>query len=111
MMSEAEILEIIREWKWFWMNQTQNSEDDRLNYYRRSHHIDANMQHDLAGRIIKALRDDKQGARGCEVSAMNKVRAIGMAIGALEMIEADPDSFNRAALPKLILDIKALALE
>lgn len=51
--SEDRTLEIIREWKHFWMNQTQNSEEDRKNYFDRAFGVDANMMHDLANRIAR----------------------------------------------------------
>lgn len=54
-MSEKELVEIIREWKWSWMNQKQNSEQDFQNYYRRASGIDANMIYSLARKIIKAM--------------------------------------------------------
>ena len=51
--NEESIREIIHQWKWFWMNQTQNSEEDRENYYRRAVGVDSNMIHNLAKRICR----------------------------------------------------------
>lgn len=44
-------LKIIEDWKMFWMNQTQNSEADRKNYFNRAMGVDANMKHHLADMI------------------------------------------------------------
>jgi hypothetical protein len=44
-------LEIIRKWKFFWMNQKQNSEEDFQNYFNRACGIDSNMIHHLADLI------------------------------------------------------------
>lgn len=60
-------LKIIQEWKWYWMNQTQNSEADYLNYQRRAHGIDANMKYDLADRL--ADREDALEAKLAECVA------------------------------------------
>ncbi|WP_413581079.1 hypothetical protein [Bdellovibrio sp. HCB288] len=49
--TEDNIAKIIMEWKSFWMNQTQNSEEDRKNYFNRAFGVDANMKYDLARRI------------------------------------------------------------
>jgi hypothetical protein len=55
-MSEDEILEVIRQWKHFWMNQTQNSEADQQNYFNRAFGIDANMSHHLAKLIYDKMQ-------------------------------------------------------
>lgn len=47
-------LDVICKWKSFWMNQTQNSEDDRQNYFNRAYGVDANMKHHLAEMCSKA---------------------------------------------------------
>lgn len=56
-INEKEIVDIITEWKHFWMNQTQNNKQDYENYFRRASGIDANMKYNLAKRIIEALKD------------------------------------------------------
>jgi hypothetical protein len=48
-------LDIIDEWQMFWMNQTQNNEADRLNYYRRAFGVDANMRGSLARMLTEAI--------------------------------------------------------
>jgi hypothetical protein len=48
-------LTIIREWKHAWMNQHQNSEADFKNYLTRAFGIDANMQHNLAFKIVEKI--------------------------------------------------------
>ena len=77
-------LKIIQEWKWYWMNQTQNSEADYLNYQRRAHGIDANMKYDLADRL--ADREDALEAKLAEC------------VAALEFY-ADRESWNIAHAP------------
>lgn len=52
-------LELVREWKFFWMDQKQNSQADYENYHRRAFGIDANMQHDLAVRLTKRIGNGK----------------------------------------------------
>lgn len=47
-------LEVIQEWRYFWMNQKQNSQADFENYFRRALGVDANMQHDLSVRLSAA---------------------------------------------------------
>jgi hypothetical protein len=54
---KEKILEVAREWKHFWMNQRQNSEEDYQNYFNRAFGIDANMIHDLADRITKSFEE------------------------------------------------------
>lgn len=54
-MSEIEILEVIHEWKMFWMNQTQNNPQDYENYFHRALGVDANMSHHLAKMLHEAL--------------------------------------------------------
>lgn len=54
-LSKERILEIIHAWKYYWMNQTQNSKQDFDNYRDRSWGIDANMMHDLADLIHNNL--------------------------------------------------------
>lgn len=50
-VNRESILEVCREWKGFWMDQTQNSEEDRKNYFNRACGVDANMIHHLADKI------------------------------------------------------------
>lgn len=45
------IKDTIDEWILYWMNQTQNNEQDYQNYLRRAMGVDANMRHDLARRV------------------------------------------------------------
>lgn len=52
---EARFLTAITDWKHHWMNQTQNSEEDRKNYFNRAFGVDANMKHDLARRLSVAF--------------------------------------------------------
>lgn len=47
-------LKIIREWKHFWMNQTQNSKEDFENYFGRAFGIDSNMTHHLSSKLSEA---------------------------------------------------------
>lgn len=58
-MTEEFFLKIIRDWKYSWMNQTQNDQKDYENYHRRAFGIDANMVHSLADRIVTAIKDIK----------------------------------------------------
>ena len=44
-------MDIVQEWKSFWLNQRQNSQEDYENYSRRAMGIDANMKHHLADLI------------------------------------------------------------
>lgn len=53
-------LEVIREWKEFWMNQTQNSKQDYDNYFRRAIAVDANMSHHLATLLAESLKVRKK---------------------------------------------------
>lgn len=48
-------LDTIQEWKYFWMNQKQNSEQDFQNYQRRAMAVDANMQDHLASCLEKVV--------------------------------------------------------
>lgn len=52
---EEFFLKIVEEWKHYWMDQTQNSEADRENYFSRAFGVDANMKHDLARRLAKKV--------------------------------------------------------
>lgn len=54
-LHEESILEVLRKWKSSWMNQTQNSEADRANYFTRAFGVDANMIHSAANRVSKSL--------------------------------------------------------
>lgn len=56
-MKQDFFIKIIDDWKAFWMNQTQNSEDDFQNYFNRAIGIDANMKYSLARRLEKAVND------------------------------------------------------
>jgi phosphoglucomutase len=47
-MDKEHFLRIIESWQFIWMNQTQNSEADRKNYFGRALGVDANMRHSLA---------------------------------------------------------------
>jgi len=49
--------EVIDEWIIYWMNQTQNSEEDYKNYLRRAMGVDANMRHHLAKLISNIARE------------------------------------------------------
>lgn len=50
------VLKIIQEWKYFWMNQSQNSEEDFKNYFDRAFGIDSNMMHHLAKLISESAK-------------------------------------------------------
>lgn len=50
-LKQENIVNKIMEWKAFWMNQNQNDEADRKNYFDRAFGVDANMKYDLARRI------------------------------------------------------------
>lgn len=54
---EAIAVSICREWKTFWMNQTQHSKEDHENYLRRAMGVDANMRGHLEDKISKALKE------------------------------------------------------
>lgn len=56
MTDKDNYLEIIESWLSYWMNQTQNSESDRANYFRRAFGVDANMRHHLAGKLAESLQ-------------------------------------------------------
>jgi hypothetical protein len=49
-------LDLIEVWLSYWMNQTQNSEADRANYFRRAFGVDANMRHHLAKLLAEKTR-------------------------------------------------------
>lgn len=53
--TEEKMLEVVRKWKHFWMNQKQNSEADYKNYFERAFGIDANMTHHLAKMITDEM--------------------------------------------------------
>lgn len=59
-ISESDVLEAVTQWKHFWMNQTQNSEADRKNYFDRAFGVDSNMKHDLARRIVQKIREARK---------------------------------------------------
>lgn len=42
---------IVEDWKYYWMNQKQNSEEDYQNYFRRAFGVDANMMYSLEKKI------------------------------------------------------------
>lgn len=63
-MSKEEILEVITEWKFFWMNQRQNDERDYKNYLNRASGVDANMKHHLATLLHKKLEESSASSRG-----------------------------------------------
>lgn len=69
---EEFFVEIIMQWRMFWMNQTQNSTADRDNYRHRALGVDANMKYDLAKRIQKALasRPKAEGRDDCTVGPL-----------------------------------------
>lgn len=54
-MNKEFFLKLIREWKFSWMNQTQNSQEDYQNYFERAFRIDSNMIHSLANRLEDAV--------------------------------------------------------
>lgn len=58
-LTEENLLEAIEEWQSFWMHQTQNSQDDYLNYRRRAFGIDANMRHSLMRSILRTFKRGK----------------------------------------------------
>lgn len=58
-ISKKEIVDIITEWKHFWMNQTKNNQQDYENYFRRAAGVDANMKYDLAKRICEAVKESR----------------------------------------------------
>ncbi len=58
-LTKDTFLEIITEWKFFWMDQRQNSKEDFENYHRRAFGIDANMKHDLANRLARSIKNGK----------------------------------------------------
>lgn len=62
-VDREKILEVCREWKGFWMNQTQNSEADRKNYFNRACGIDANMIHHLADKITASINKGTSNER------------------------------------------------
>lgn len=47
--------DVIREWKFAWMDIKGTDERDRKNYHRRAFGVDANMMHNLATRIESAF--------------------------------------------------------
>lgn len=49
-------LKIVRDWKHFWMNQTQNSKEDHANYFSRAFGVDSNMTHHLADKIVAEVK-------------------------------------------------------
>ncbi len=59
-------LEVILKWQHFWMNQTQNSEEDFDNYFGRALGVDANMRHHLARMLAEAV-EKIEGAEAVEV--------------------------------------------
>jgi hypothetical protein len=52
MVNKEKYLKVVREWKFNWMNQTQNDPADFKNYHDRAFGIDSNMMHDLAQRLV-----------------------------------------------------------
>jgi len=62
-MTREEARELIFEWKFFWMNQTQNSKEDFENYHRRAFGVDANMIWDLAQRISDATNAKEENCQ------------------------------------------------
>lgn len=56
-ITKDRIMCIIDQWKYFWMDQKQNSEQDYQNYLRRAMGVDANMVHHLASLIAKSLTE------------------------------------------------------
>ena len=54
------LLKIIREWKFGWMNQRQNSQADYENYFNRAFGVDANMIHSLAKQIVDKFNNQPQ---------------------------------------------------
>ena len=49
-------LAVVCNWKVFWMNQTQNGEEDQMNYFNRAFGVDSNMKHNLADRITETVQ-------------------------------------------------------
>lgn len=60
-LTEEFFLNVVDEWKMFWMNQKQNSEDDYQNYFRRALGVDANMMHHLASEMRKFVLQKMEG--------------------------------------------------
>lgn len=56
-LTKENILEVIEDWQSYWMFQTQNNQDDYLNYRHRAFGIDANMRHSLAQQLVKVFVD------------------------------------------------------
>lgn len=81
-LNEQNILEAIEEWQFFWMDQTQNSQDDYLNYRSRAFGIDANMRHSLMRNILKTFKTgkgtEKKVAESCKCGSMEFVVARDM---------------------------------
>lgn len=59
-MTKQEILKVIEDWKYSWMNQTQNSKEDYENYFRRAFGVDSNMMHSLAHKVMEMIAPIEQ---------------------------------------------------
>jgi hypothetical protein len=57
-LNERWLVEQILEWKYAWMDVKGTDERDRENYFHRAFGVDANMQYNLARRILAALQED-----------------------------------------------------
>lgn len=64
MNSKEEVHKVVMEWKHFWMNQRQNSEEDYQNYFRRAFGVDANMAHHLSTLIYRRFRKSEVAGPG-----------------------------------------------
>lgn len=102
------IFEVIMQWKHFWMNQKQNDEADYQNYLHRAMGVNANMKHDLANRINKALtelakapKDEALTQAHAEIERLvsninNKQEMYEDAIANIEKLEAENSRLREA---------------
>lgn len=90
-------LDVIEMWQGVWMNQTQNSEADRANYFRRAFGVDANMRHHLA-RLLAEDAARTQKAR----------EAVAAVVAAAEGFERCAQYREDEYISKLFLALKNL---
>lgn len=106
-MTQNDILEIIRKWKFFWMNQKQNSEEDFQNYFTRAVGIDSNMKHDLADRLFKeieGLSNDRHLLDEANIDLNHKVIAYEKALQYYAQKWADPSHERCAFKARRVLE-------
>lgn len=84
-----ETIAIIREWKYYWMNQRQNSDEDYLNYFNRAYGVDANMMHHLADKIDKEIGTALQEAERKLEVALKDLSKINKIVGAIPFSDQD----------------------